>query len=61
MVHQISHDDEPNPMTFMIFMHTPAYFKDITSLSNAIQSLSYWRKGMGCCWKNSEPDKYCVC
>ncbi len=61
MAHQISRDDEPNPMAFIAFMHTPANSKDITSLSSAIQLLSYWREGMGYCWKNNEPDKYWVC
>jgi hypothetical protein len=48
-------------MTFVVSMHTLAYSKDITNLSSAIQLLSYWRKGMGYCWKNNEPDKYLVC
>jgi hypothetical protein len=50
-------------MTFVVSMHTLAYSKeaDITSLSSAIQLLSYWREGMGYCWKNNEPDKYWVC
>ena len=61
MAHQINHYDEPNSMILVVPMHALAYSKDITSLSSAIQLLSYWRKGMGYCWKNNEPDKYLVC